>query len=244
MRKHLWWIIPVVVILVIVGWFFSTYNSFVTLNESVATAWSQVETQYQRRLDLIPNLVNTVQGIAKQEQAVFLGVTEARSKAGQITLTPETLNDPKAFAAFQSAQDELSGALSRLLVTVENYPEIKSNENFLSLQNQLEGTENRIAVARQDFNNIVKEYNIKAKGIPGVWLVSLFGFDKEKVLFKAAGGAENAPTVNFDLNGGTLPTVTGTIPGSFPEGTFPEDKAAGTLPAGTVPGGTTPAPAK
>lgn len=207
MKKHLPWIIVVVVILAIVGWLFSVYNSFVTLNENVTTAWSQVENQYQRRYDLIPNLVETVKGIAQQEQTVFIGVAEARTKVGQITVTPETLKDPKALEAFQNAQDELSGALSRLLVAVEKYPDLKSNENFLSLQNQLEGTENRIAVARKDFNDVVREYNIKAKGIPGKWLIALFGFDAEKALFKAVEGAETAPQVKFDLAPATVPAA-------------------------------------
>jgi LemA protein len=199
MKKYVPFVVIGVILLVVIGWLVNVYNSFVVLNEDVTTQWAQVENQYQRRYDLIPNLVKTVEGIAKQEQAVFLGVAEARSKVGQIQITPEMLSNPKAFEAFQNAQDGLSSALSRLLVAVEAYPELKSNENFLALQTQLEGTENRIAVERTRFNDVVKVYNIKAKGIPGAWFVRLFGFDSEKVLFKAEAGAEKAPEVNFDL---------------------------------------------
>ncbi len=173
------------------------YNSFVVADEGVNTAWSQVENQYQRRSDLIPNLVETVKGISNQEKAVFLGVAEARSKVGQVSLTAETLSNSEVFANFQNAQSELSNALSRLLVTVENYPQLRSNENFLALQSQLEGTENRISVERKRYNDVVKEYNIKAKGIPGKWFVSLFGFDKSKQLFESTDGAEKAPSVQF-----------------------------------------------
>jgi len=177
MKKYVPFVVIGVILLVVIGWLVNVYNSFVVLNEDVTTQWAQVENQYQRRYDLIPNLVKTVEGIAKQEQAVFLGVAEARSKVGQIQITPEMLSNPKAFEAFQNAQDGLSSALSRLLVAVEAYPELKSNENFLALQTQLEGTENRIAVERTRFNDVVKVYNIKAKGIPGAWFVRLFGFD-------------------------------------------------------------------
>lgn len=179
--------------LAIVGY----YNSFVRGNENVATAWAQVENQYQRRYELIPNLVETVKGITKQEKDVFTSVTEARSRVGQVVLTPEALKDPQAMANFQSAQDNLGGALSRLLAVAENYPQLKSNENFLNLQNQLEGTENRIAVERKRFNETVRSYNLKAKGIPGRWFVSMFGFDPSKALFEAAEGSEVAPTVDF-----------------------------------------------
>ena len=181
----------------IVLWIAGQYNSFVSLDQTTKNAWAQVENQYQRRYDLIPNLVETVKGMAKQEQAVYVGVTEERAKVGQMQVAPETFRDPVAFKQFEAAQGELTTALSRLLVTVENYPELKSNENYLSLQTQLEGTENRISVARMDFNNAAKDYNIKAKGIPGVWLVSMFGMEKEKQLFEAVAGAETAPQIKF-----------------------------------------------
>ncbi len=187
------------ILLVIVMWLVGTYNSFVTLNEDVSTAWAQVENQYQRRYDLIPNLVSTVQGIANQEQAVFQGVAEARAKVGQITVTPEVLSNPQLFQQFQQAQGELSSALSRLLVAVEAYPTLRSNENFMALQTQLEGTENRISTERMRYNEVVRAYNIRAKAIPGVFFVSIFGFDKERQLFEAAQGAESAPKVEFNI---------------------------------------------
>jgi LemA protein len=140
------------IILIMVIWGINSYNNLVTLNEVVNQSWSQVENQYQRRTDLIPNLVNTVKGYANFERGVLTDVTEARAKVSQMTVTPEVLNDPRAFQKFTQAQGQLSGALSRLLVTVENYPDLKANENFLQLQAQLEGTENRIAVERRRFN--------------------------------------------------------------------------------------------
>jgi LemA protein len=136
-------------------WGMSTYNNMVAQDQAVMQQWSQVENQYQRRADLIPNLVNTVKGYADFEKEVLTQVTEARSKVSQFNITPEVLNDPQAFAKFQSLQGELSSALSRLLVTVENYPQLKANENFLQLQAQLEGTENRISVERKKFNEVV-----------------------------------------------------------------------------------------
>src|SRR5574341_2246886 len=142
------------IILIVVGWGVSAYNGLVTADEAVKSAWSQVENQYQRRFDLIPNLVETVKGYAKQEREVLENVTNARASVGQMKVTPEVLRDPEAFRRFQQAQDGLSSALSRLLVVAENYPNLKSNENFLTLQSQLEGTENRISVERRRFNEI------------------------------------------------------------------------------------------
>ena len=191
----LWIVLGVLLLLVL--WLVGAYNGFVRLNEGVATAWSQVENQYQRRFDLVPNLVETVKGIAQQEQSVFLGVTQARAQVGQLTVTPELLSNPQAFARFEAAQDSLSSALSRLLAVAENYPQIKSNENFLALQSQLEGTENRIATERMRFNEAVQLYNIRAKAIPGRWLVGVFGFDSAKALFKAVEGAAVPVRVNF-----------------------------------------------
>lgn len=200
MRKWLPLFVIIGAILLVMMWFANAYNSFIVLGENVDTTWAQVENQYQRRYDLIPNLVETVKGVAAQEKEVFTGVAEARAKVGQFTVTPEILNNPQAFAQFQAAQGELSSALSRLLATVESYPQLKSNENFLALQDQLEGTENRIATERGRFNEAAREYNIKAKAIPGRFLVSLFGLDAEKALFTATNGAASAPQVQFDSN--------------------------------------------
>ncbi len=188
------------VILLAVGmlvvWGISSYNNMVSLEQSVIQQWSQVENQYQRRADLIPNLVNTVKGYADFEKDVLTKVTEARSRVSQFNITPEVLNDPQAFAKFQSLQGELSGALSRLLVTVENYPQLKANENFLQLQAQLEGTENRISVERKKFNEVVQSYNTTIKRFPASMLAGMFGFS-EKQYFKAIQGAETPPKVEF-----------------------------------------------
>jgi LemA protein len=175
------------------------YNTLVTLDEGVNQAWSQVENQYQRRADLIPNLVKTVQGAADFEKSVLTEVTEMRSKVGQMKISAEDLSDPQKFEAYQKAQDQLSSALSRLLVVAENYPQIKSNENFLSLQTQLEGTENRIAVERKKFNEAVQEYNTKIRSFPTLITAKIFGF-KEKQYFKSTPGSEKTPDVNFDFN--------------------------------------------
>jgi LemA protein len=177
-------------------WGIGGYNKIVTLNESVNQSWSQVENQYQRRADLIPNLVNTVKGYKNFEKEVLIGVTQARASVGQIKATPELMNDPQAFQKFQAAQDKLSGALSRLLVTVEKYPDLKANENFLQLQAQLEGTENRIAVERMKFNQTVQGYNTHIKRFPTNIIAGMSGF-RDKQYFKAAAGAESAPKVEF-----------------------------------------------
>ncbi len=183
-------------IALIVSWVISVNNNLVSLEQGVIQQWSQVENQYQRRADLIPNLVNTVKGYADFEKTVLTNVTEARAKVSQFNITPEVLNDPQAFAKFQSLQGELSGALSRLLVTVENYPQLKANENFLQLQAQLEGTENRISVERRKFNETVQQYNTTIKKFPASFLAGLLGF-KEKQYFTAVPGSENAPKVEF-----------------------------------------------
>ena len=180
----------------LVIWGISSYNNMVALDQSVIQSWSQVENQYQRRADLIPNLVNTVKGYADFEKEVLTKVTEARARVSQFNITPEVLNDPQAFAKFQSLQGELSGALSRLLVTVENYPQLKANENFLQLQAQLEGTENRISVERKKFNEVVQQYNTTIKRFPASMLAGLFGFG-EKQYFKAIQGADTPPKVEF-----------------------------------------------
>ncbi len=186
----------VLLLIILFTWGKNVYNNLVTLNESVNQSWSQVENQYQRRADLIPNLVNTVKGYANFERGVLTDVTNARAKVGQMNVSPEVLNDPQAFQKFQSAQNELSGALSRLLVTVENYPDLKANENFLQLQAQLEGTENRISVERRRFNETVQSYNTNIKLFPNSIFANLFGF-REKQYFKATAGAETPPKVEF-----------------------------------------------
>ena len=181
---------------ILVFWGISTYNNLITLNESVNQSWSQVENQYQRRADLIPNLVNTVKGYANFEKNVLIDVTNARAKVSQMTVTKDILNDPAAFQKFQSVQGQLSGALSRLLVTVENYPDLKANENFLELQAQLEGTENRIAVERRKFNETVQSYNTSIKRFPNSVFAGFFNF-KDKQYFKATTGSETPPKVQF-----------------------------------------------
>jgi LemA protein len=186
----------VVLLLGVALWGVGVYNKLVSLDEGVQSGWSQVENQYQRRAELIPNLVETVKGFAAQEKGVLLGVTEARAKVSQITVTKEVLEDPDAFAKFQAAQDQFSSAISRLLAIQENYPQLKSNENFLALQNQLEGTENRIAVERRNYNQVVQLYNTAIRKIPGS-LVAGFGGFREKQYFKAKEGADTAPQVKF-----------------------------------------------
>ena len=171
MRRLLWSL----GLLVLVSLSGCGYNTIQSNDEQVKSAWSEVLNQYQRRADLIPNLVNTVKGFAAQEQTVLLGVTNARAKVGSIQATPELLNDPEAFAKFQTAQRDLSGALSRLLVVSENYPQLKSDANFRDLQAQLEGTENRITVARNRYIKAVQEYNVTVRSFPSNLTAMLFG---------------------------------------------------------------------
>lgn len=171
------------------------YNTMVTMEEQVASSWSQVENQYQRRADLIPNLVNTVKGYADFERETLTEVIEARSRATSINVDANEL-DPAQVQRFQQAQEQLSGALSRLLVTVERYPELKANQNFLELQAQLEGTENRIAVERKRFNETVQSYNSYIRQFPQNIIAGWFGFER-KGYFEAQQGAERAPTVSF-----------------------------------------------
>lgn len=184
----------VVAILVIFG--ISSYNGLVQKQQEVNQAWAQVENQYQRRSDLIPNLVNTVKGAANFEKQTLTNVIEARSKATSIQLSASDLNNPQKLQQFQQAQQQLSGALSRLMVTVERYPELKANQNFRDLQTQLEGTENRIATERRRFNQTVQNYDTSIKKFPTNLFANLFGF-QEKAYFKAEKGAEKAPEVNF-----------------------------------------------
>ncbi|MBM4157845.1 MAG: LemA family protein [Ignavibacteria bacterium] len=174
------------------------YNTLVTQEEQVSSSWAQVENAYQRRADLVPNLVKTVEGAADFEKSVLTEITDARSKVGQTQITPEDLSDPEKFEKFQQSQDKLSSALSRLLVVVENYPQLKSNENFLQLQAQLEGTENRISVERKKFNESVQQFNSTARSFPTIITAKIFGF-KEKQYFKAKEGSDIAPDVKFDF---------------------------------------------
>ena len=188
-------VIIVVVVLAIYLWFKSGFNNMVKRQEAVQAQWAQVENVYQRRADLIPNLVATVKGYAQHEQGTLTAVIEARAKATGITIDPTDL-DPEDIAKFQAAQDQLSGALSRLLVSIERYPDLKANENFLALQSQLEGTENRITVERQKFNNSAMDYNQYIRMFPRNIIAGMFDFEKVGY-FKAQAGAETAPKVEF-----------------------------------------------
>ena len=177
------------------GWVKGTYNGFVEQQESVKTAWAAVQSDYQRRADLIPNLVNTVKGYAKHEQETLEAVMEARSKATSMTIDADNL-DEASLQKFQAAQGEISNALSRLIAVSEAYPELKANENFMNLQSQLEGTENRIAVERKNFNEVAQASNTEIRTFPTNLLAGLFNFDA-KPYFEAQAGADKAPTVDF-----------------------------------------------
>ena len=194
--RNLWKLFLVVAVLSVSG---CGYNALQTNDEQIKASWSEVINQYQRRSDLVPNLVNTVKGFAAQEQAVLLGVTNARAKVGSIQATPELINNPAAFAKFQAAQGELSSSLSRLLVVSENYPQLKSDANFRDLQAQLEGTENRIAVARNRYIKAVQEYNIGVRSFPANLTAKMFGYEV-KPNFTVENEKEIAkpPAVNFD----------------------------------------------
>jgi LemA protein len=173
-------------------------NNVPTLQEKANAAWGEVQNQYQRRADLIPNLVETVKGYAQQEKDVLVQVTEARAKATSVKVDASTITDPAKFKEFQDAQNQLSGALGRLLATVEAYPELKSNANFLALQSQLEGTENRIAVARRDYIGTVREYNTELRTIPGRWIAAVMYPDaKPMEVFTATAGSDRPPAVKF-----------------------------------------------
>ena len=172
-----------------------SYNSMVQMDENVKSKWGAVESQYQRRADLIPNLVNTVKGVANFEKSTLVDVTEARAKATAITVDPTKLT-PETIQKYQAAQGQLSTALGRLLVASENYPQLRANDNFTALQTQLEGTENRINVARLDFNQAVQDYNSKIRSFPANITAKMFGFT-EKGYFQAEAGANKAPTVQF-----------------------------------------------
>lgn len=195
--KKIWIAVGVllVAVLMVYGWVKGTYNGFVSAQEEVSKSWSDVESTYQRRSDLIPNLVETVKGYATHEKDVLVGITEARSKVGQVKISADSLT-PEALQRFQEAQQGLSGALSRLMVVAERYPDLKANQNFMDLQTQLEGTENRINVARTRFNDTARAYNTKVRSFPANLLAGAFGF-APKPYFEAEKGAEKAPKVKF-----------------------------------------------
>jgi LemA protein len=191
MKKWIW----IGVVAVVAIFFYVTYNGFVNKEEGVNAAWSNVETQYQRRSDLIPNLVNTVKGYAAHESQTLASVTEARARATSINLSAGELT-PERLAQFQQAQADVRSALGRLIAVAESYPDLKANQNFIELQSQLEGTENRIAVARKDFNDAARKYNVAVRRFPSNLVAALFGFD-QKPYFEAAEGTETAPQVEF-----------------------------------------------
>lgn len=203
MSKGIKTLLIVIAVIAVIGFgvysfFAGNYNTMVAMDEGVKSQWGQVENVYQRRLDLIPNLVATVKGYAAHESEVFTNIAEARSKAGGVmNITDEVLNNPESFSRFQKAQGELGSALQRLLVVTENYPDLKANANFMALQDQLEGTENRITVERGRFNEVVKPYNIFIKQFPRSIIANMSGF-REKAYFTASEGAETAPTVSFE----------------------------------------------
>jgi LemA protein len=189
-------VVVAIVVVGLVGWAVSVNNDLVRLEQNVNATWAQVQNVYQRRADLIPNLVETVKGFAAQERTVLTEVTQARASASAIQLTPEALNDPQALQKFQAVQNQLSGALSRLLVTVERYPELKSDKNFLNLQTQLEGTENRITVERQRYNEAVRDYNTRRRLFPTNLVAGMLGF-RPKAFFEATPESATPPKVKF-----------------------------------------------
>ena len=183
-------------------------NDIPRKQEAAKAAWADVQNDYQRRADLIPNLVNTVKGYAAQEQNVLVDVTEARASATQVKVDASTLTNPAAFHAYEQAQDKLSGVLGRLMVIQERYPELKSNQNFLALQSQLEGTENRIAVARRDYNSAVQDYNTTLRVLPtSIWASTVYSAEKPMALFSATSSAQTAPTVSFDAAAPATPAA-------------------------------------
>jgi len=197
MKRKNWITIGIVIVvaLIVYSSVKNTYNKMVTLSNQVESQWSNVENVYQRRADLIPNLVETVKGYAEHEQETFTQVTEARSKAGQVSINPENLN-AQQLQQFQQAQSQLNSALSRLMVVVERYPELKASQNFQTLQAQLEGTENRIAVERRKFNEAARQYNTYIEQFPRNMYANMFDFEKNPY-YEAEKGAEKAPEVNF-----------------------------------------------
>ena len=194
-KKHLGWIIPAIIVVIIIFWGIGGYNGMGSLDEGVQNKWADVETQYQRRADLIPNLVNTVKGYAAHESQTLENVVKARSEASSVKVDPQNIT-PEKLAEYQKAQSGVSSALGRLMVIVEKYPDLKANQNFLELQSQLEGTENRINTARRDFNEAAKGFNTEIRRFPKNILAGMFGFEK-KAYFEAEKGAEKAPEVQF-----------------------------------------------
>lgn len=192
-NKGLWIAVGIVVVVIIVV--ISSYNGLVKKSEAAMMAWSNVETAYQRRSDLIPNLVNTVKGYAAHELETLQSVTDARTKATSVTIDPSTAT-PAQMEAWMEAQDEVNGALGRLIAVAESYPDLKANENFMQLQQQLEGTENRISTERRKYNEAVREYNVAIRRFPSNIIAGMFGFEKME-LFEAAEGAEAVPVVEF-----------------------------------------------
>lgn len=192
-NKKMWIVVGIVAVVVI--WCVSSYNKLVNRQEGVVTEWANVETQYQRRVDLIPNLVNTVKGYAAHEQSTFEAVTDARTRATSINIDAEGLT-PEAMAEYMEAQNEVGSALGRLIAVAESYPDLKANQNFLELQSQLEGTENRISTARKTYNEAARSYNQSIRRFPTNVIAGMFGFDR-KPLFEAQEGAETAPAVEF-----------------------------------------------
>ncbi|MBS0334554.1 MAG: LemA family protein [Proteobacteria bacterium] len=198
------------------------YNAIPTKQVAAQTAWAEVQNQYQRRSDLIPNLVATVKGYATQEQRTLVEVTEARASATQVRVDASTITNPAQFQAYQQAQDKLSGVLGRLMLIQEKYPELKSNENFMALQSQLEGTENRIAIARRDYNQAVQDYNTTLVTFPQViWAKTLHSDAKAMQLFTASAAAQSAPTVSFDTSAPPAPAGTTPAPATLPPGAAP-----------------------
>lgn len=201
MKKFPGWAIALIIVAVCVlfgfSWYKNTYNSLVAADENVSAQWAEVQNQYQRRMDLIPNLVSTVKGYASHESEVLTQVTEARSRAGGvINISDDVLSDPDAFARYQQVQDQLGASLQRLLAVTEAYPDLKADQNFLALQDQLEGTENRIAVARQRYNTVAKSYNTKVRSFPTSIIANKHDFEK-KSYFQASSEAQSAPKVEF-----------------------------------------------
>ena len=194
-KKNLGWIILLAIVALLALWGAGAYNGMVSMDENVQNKWANVETQYQRRADLIPNLVNTVKGYAAHEKTTLEDVVKARSEATSVKIDPTNIT-PEQMKQYQAAQGSVSSALGRLLMVAENYPELKANENFLELQSQLEGTENRITVARKDFNDAAKEYNVSIRRFPKSIIAGMFGFEK-KTYFEAEAGSEKAPDVQF-----------------------------------------------
>ena len=198
MQKPLLITLGVVALIIVIAFMFfgGAYNQFVTGEEKVKESWAQVENVYQRRADLIPNLVETVKGYAAHEKSTLQSVTDARARVSEMKITPDVVNDPQALANFQAAQGALSSALSRLLAVVERYPDLKASQNFLALQSQLEGTENRITVERRRYNDSARAFNTMIRQFPNNFLAKMYGFSN-KAYFEAEKGAEKAPKVSF-----------------------------------------------